>query len=169
MSDEQLLPEELATTLAAEREARLRLAADFANFRRRVANEREAADRSAVEALIGRLLTLADFIDLAIEASPPEIAASGHGEGLRSLQRELAGILASQGVEPAEALGLPFDPTLHEASGTLARDGYTPGTVTKVHRRGYTRVGRPLRPALVSVAPEEQTTRPAASSDESSA
>jgi molecular chaperone GrpE len=138
--------------LQAEREARLRLAADFSNFRRRVAEEREAADSEAVSALIDRLIKLADFIDLAIAASPPEIAHGPHGEGLAGLRRELLAILASQGVTPFDALGLPFDPTHHQALARLERPELTPGTIVVEHHRGYLRGQRLCRPALVSVS-----------------
>jgi molecular chaperone GrpE len=149
MSDEREPSE-----LEAERAARLRLAADFANFRRRTAEEGAAAGAAALEAFIARLLPLSDFIDLALAALPPDLAASGHAEGLRGLRRELDAALASVAVERLDPLGLPFDPSLHEASATEAVDGIAPGSVSRVLRPGFRRAGRLLRPALVAVAPE---------------
>lgn len=149
MSDEREL-----TELESERAARLRLAADFANFRRRIETEATASGAAALDAFVTRLLPLSDFIDLAIDSLDERLAESGHGEGLRGLRRELDAALASIRVERLDPHGLPFDPTLHEAAGVEPLDGVAPGAISRVLRPGFRRDERLLRPALVAVVPE---------------
>lgn len=145
-------PEPLKDELDAEREARLRLAADFANYRRRVTEERERAVSAADEALLGRLLELADDLALALDAAPTLVLNDPWIGGLRAIERKLAQILVAAGVESFDSLGAPFDPARHEAIARVAADGQPADTVVAEHRRGYLRDGRLLRAALVSVA-----------------
>jgi molecular chaperone GrpE len=153
------------TELEAERAARLRLAADFANFRRRIEAEALTSGAAALDDFVARLLPLSDFIDLAIGALPDELRTSGHGEGLRGLRRELDAALASVDVERLDPHGLPFDPTLHEAAGVEPLDGVAPGAISRVLRPGFRRDERLLRPALVAVAPETPPPGPPATTD----
>jgi molecular chaperone GrpE len=144
----------LVAELAAEREARLRLAADFANFRRRTTEEREREGSAADEAILLRFLDLADDLALALNAAPALILADPWTAGLRAIERKLAQILVSAGVDSFDSTGTPFDPTRHEAIARVPGQGQAEHTVVTEHRRGYLRDGRLLRAALVSVADE---------------
>lgn len=125
--------------------------AAFQNYRRRV--ERERAEQSqliAGELLLKLLPTLDDFYR-AMDAVPAG-ERNQWFEGIALILRKFERFLADEGVVEIEALGQPFDPTLHEAVGVDHDSGAASGTVTAVLRRGYRLGDRVLRPALVHVA-----------------
>lgn len=129
-----------------------RAAADFANYRRRAEQEREATLGLANEMLLAKLLAVVDDFDRALSAMPPELEHLGWIEGLWLVERKLRALLESEGVTPIEAVGKPFDPREHEAviheETRSAPDGQVIGEVQK----GYRIRDRVLRPSLVKVA-----------------
>ncbi len=127
--------------------------AEFLNFKRRTAEEREAMLGLAGEDLIRKVLALADDFDRAIEARPTELAADPWADGIAAIDRKLGQLLESEGVTIIEAApGTPFDPRFHDAivhvPGTARREG----EIVDEARRGYRIRDRVLRPALVAVA-----------------
>lgn len=150
----------LSTELAAARTqseeylvALQRERAEFVNFRRRTAEEREASLGLAAEGLINKVLTLADDFDLAIEARPAEFAENAWIEGIAAIDRKLRVLLESEGVRPIEATpGIRFDPREHEAVVNVPDSGRPDGEIVIEVRRGYRLRDRVIRPALVAVA-----------------
>jgi molecular chaperone GrpE len=142
----------------AEREAEenrtgwQRAVADFANFRRRTEQDRLTNLGLASEALLAKLLVVADDFDRAITQLPPELLAEPWVEGAVAIDRKLRAVLESEGLVPIEAEGRPFDPQIHEAVAQEPTDRLPEGTVTTEFQRGYTLRDRVLRPALVAVA-----------------
>ncbi len=127
--------------------------AEFTNFRRRTAEQREAELGLAGEDLIRKVLGLADDFDRAIEARPAELAGSPWVEGIAAIDRKLRGLLESEGVTQIDAsAGRPFDPREHEAIANVPGTGQPEGTVVDEVRRGYRLRDRVIRPALVAVA-----------------
>ncbi len=127
--------------------------AEFANYRRRTAEEREAMLGLAGEDLIRKVLALADDFDLAIEARPPEIAGDPWVEGVAAIDRKLRALLESEGVKQIDATpGTPFDPREHEAIATVPSTEHREGEIVEEIRRGYRLRDRVVRPALVAVA-----------------
>jgi molecular chaperone GrpE len=145
----------LRTALEAEREAHRRTAADFANFRRRTAEERERDAGAAASDLLFRLLGVIDDLDRAFPEAPVEILNHPWYAGLGVIRRNLDTLLEREGVTPVAALGRPFDPREHEAIARVDAPGVPADEVVAEHRRGYRLGGRLLRPALVSVAAGE--------------
>jgi molecular chaperone GrpE len=144
---------EAAQTQAAELLASLqRNAADFANFRRRTAEDRERELGLASESLLRKLLAVADDFDRALEAMPPDLKGVGWIEGIVLLDRKLRQLLESEGVTPIEAIGRPFDPREHEAVASVEAPGRPDGEVVVEMQRGYRVRDRVLRPAMVAVA-----------------
>lgn len=130
--------------------------AEFANFRRRTAEEREAMLGLAGEDLIRKVLALADDFDRAIDARPAAIADDPWVEGVTAIDRKLRALLESEGVKPIDASpGRPFDPREHEAIATVPAAGRQEGEIVEEVRRGYRLRDRVLRPALVAVAAPE--------------
>jgi molecular chaperone GrpE len=129
-----------------------RTAADFANFRRRTEQDREQMLGLANEALLSKLLTIADDFDRAIEHMPPELRDVGWVEGIAAIDRKLRLLLDSEGLTPIEAIGQPFDPHQHEAVTQNVTSDVPEGTVTAELQRGYRIRDRVLRPAMVAVA-----------------
>ncbi len=127
--------------------------AEFQNFKRRTAEEREASLGLAAEALISKVLALADDFDLAVEARPAELAEDPWVEGVAAIDRKLRLLLESEGVNVITAVpGTPFDPREHEAIANVPGTGHSEGAIVEEVRRGYRLRDRVLRPALVAVA-----------------
>ena len=144
---------EAAQAQAAEHLASLqRTAADFANFRRRTAEDRERELGLASESLLRKLLAVADDFDRALEAMPAELRGIGWIEGIVLLDRKLRQLLESEGVTPIEVIGRPFDPHEHEAIASVPAPGRPDGEVVAEVQRGYRVRDRVLRPAKVAVA-----------------
>ncbi len=127
--------------------------AEFTNFRRRTAEERERLLGLAGEDLIRKVLALADDFDLAIESRPPELGEDAWAEGVAAIDRKLRTLLESEGVTAVEASpGTPFDPREHEAVASVPGTGRADGEIVDEIRRGYRLRDRVIRPALVAVA-----------------
>jgi len=129
----------------------LRLAADFDNYKKRARQEQSDLIRSANADLIGKLLPVVDNFHRVLE-SIPESADEAWIKGVRLTLQQLEELLAAQGVLPIEAVGQPFDPSLHEAIGHEESDEHPEDTVVSEIRRGYRLHDRVVRPALVRVA-----------------
>jgi molecular chaperone GrpE len=130
--------------------------AEFQNFKRRTAEEREASLGLAAEGLIAKVIALADDFDLAIEARPAALADDAWADGVGAIDRKLRQLLESEGVAPIPAApGTPFDPRQHEAIASVAGSGRPDGTVVEEVRRGYRLRDKVIRPALVAVAAGE--------------
>ncbi len=144
---------EEARAMAAEHLASLqRTAADFANFKRRTAEDRERELGLASESLLRKLLGVADDFDRALDAMPAELKGAGWIEGIVLVDRKLRSLLESEGVTPIESIGKPFDPREHEAIASVPGTGRPDGEVLAEVQRGYRVRDRVLRPAMVTVA-----------------
>lgn len=136
------------------RERFLRLQADFENFKKRMERERADHLRHATGALVGRLLPVLDNFERAI------VAARGGGDpealraGIEMVYRQFLEELRREGLRDIEALGLPFDPEVHEAVATQPGSPLPANTVVEEMQRGFYFQDRVLRPALVRVSVE---------------
>jgi len=128
-----------------------RTAADLANYRRRVEDDREAVVGFANALLIGKLLGVLDDFDRALAQVPARTDESWL-DGIRLTERKLRGVLEGEGVTQIEALGQPFDPNLHEAVVHEETVNHPDNQVIGELQRGYRLRDRVLRPALVRVA-----------------
>lgn len=135
--------------------------ADFQNFKRRTAEERQRDLGLAGEDLIRKVLALADDFDRAIDARPESVATDPWFEGVSAIDRKLRVLLESEGVTPIDAgPGTPFDPREHEAIATVPGTPHADGVIVELIRRGYRLRDRVLRPALVAVAADEPSAEP---------
>ncbi len=135
----------LVESLTAERDAatdaRMRLQADFENYRKQVSKREDETKARAADGLVTRLLPALDAFDGAL--------AHG-GEAVEPVWKILLPILEREGLERLAAIDVPFDPVEHEA--VLREDGAGGGeVVVDVLRAGYRWKGRVLRPAMVKV------------------
>ena len=127
--------------------------AEFQNFRRRTADERERDAGLAADGLLRKVVALADDFDRAIETRPASHATDPWADGIAAIDRKLRLLLESEGVNTiAVAPGAPFDPALHDAIVTVPDSGQPEGTIVTELQRGYRIRDRVLRPALVAVA-----------------
>ncbi|HEX9551129.1 MAG TPA: nucleotide exchange factor GrpE [Candidatus Limnocylindrales bacterium] len=140
--------------------------AEFVNFKRRTAEERQAMLGLADEGLISKVLALADDFDRAIEARPGTIADDPWVEGIAAIDRKLRLLLESEGVSAIEAApGTPFDPRQHEAVASVPGTAQPGGSIVDELRRGYRLRDRVLRPALVAVAAHDDAPASAAGTE----
>jgi molecular chaperone GrpE len=127
--------------------------AEFMNFKRRTAEERDAMLGLAAESLIRKVLVLADDFDLAVEHRPEGGVDESWVEGIAAIDRKLRQLLESEGVSPIDAaVGIQFDPREHEAVANVPGTGRAGGEIVEELRRGYRLRDRVIRPALVAVA-----------------
>lgn len=127
--------------------------AEFVNFKRRTAEEREAMLGLAAEGLIRKVLALADDFDLAVEHRPKGGPDEAWVEGIAAIDRKLRLLLESEGVSRIDASpGIRFDPREHEAVANVPGTGRKAGEIVEELRRGYRLRDRVIRPALVAVA-----------------
>jgi molecular chaperone GrpE len=127
--------------------------AEFLNFKRRTAEERERDLGLAGDDLIRKVLAVADDFDRAIDLRPAELAENAWAEGIAAIDRKLRGLLESEGVSQIDAApGRRFDPREHDAIANVPGTGRPEGEIVDEVRRGYRLRDRVLRPALVAVA-----------------
>ena len=132
----------------------LRTAADFENFKKRAARERQDSIRFANEGLITRLIPVLENLEAALAATQnsPADAAQSLRQGVEMIGQQLRGVLTEVGLEAVDAAAKPFDPTLHEAISQVESAEVPEGHVLQQVRKGYRFQGRLLRPASVVVA-----------------
>ena len=144
--------EQLQADVERFRELALRTQADFENFRKRNAREREEIIKTANANLLERLLPVIDNFELGLQAAQAE-GNKAILTGFEMVARQLQDFLTSSGVEVIDAAeGQPFDHNLHDALGTEESDTVPEGHIIRQVRKGYRLKGRLLRPANVFVS-----------------
>ncbi len=140
----------------------LRTTADFDNFKKRAAREKQEAVKYANESLLEKLIPVLDTFDMALAATQ-----NGQNDALQSLQtgitmvhQQLKAALASAGLEEVDATGKIFDPNLHEAVSQRETTDVAEGTVVQQLRKGYKLNGRLLRPATAIVSKHPAAAQP---------
>ncbi|HSP65829.1 MAG TPA: nucleotide exchange factor GrpE [Candidatus Deferrimicrobium sp.] len=129
----------------------LRLAADFENFRRRKNQELVDRSRYASEDAARALLPVLDNLRRAVAHAPEVGTEEFFVSGLGLVVREFEAALEKLGVVPIDAEGQPFDPSVHEAIGSVDGGDVDVDTVADEVQRGYRLHDRVLRPSLVRV------------------
>jgi molecular chaperone GrpE len=124
----------------------LRLVADFENFRRRTAKERESAAALATERFALDILEVVDNFDRALRADDAHLR-----EGVGQIRQLLAAQLQRHGITPMESLKKPFDPAEHDAVAHIPSDE-AEGTVIDEVSRGYRLHDKVIRHAKVAVS-----------------
>jgi molecular chaperone GrpE len=152
--DEPVVPSEhpAVAELAEVTDRYLRLAADYDNFRKRTARERnELVTRSQAD-LARRLLEALDDLGRVAHLDPAATAAADVIAGVELVERKVLRELGTAGLEPVASADVPFDPNIHEAIATVpaASEGED-HTVAAVFQVGYRFNGTLLRPARVQV------------------
>ncbi len=136
------------------REALLRKTADFENLKRRTEREKSEFFRFALVDVFSDLLGVLDNFERALQHLEAGDAASGSDVhvGIEMISRQLGEVLRKFGLSEVPALGLPFDPNLHEAVVREETRMAEPLTILEVLQKGYLLNDRLLRPAKVKVA-----------------
>jgi len=133
----------------------LRTTADFDNFKKRAAREKQDAIKFANESLLQKLIPVIDNFDMALAAA--QTTAKGNAvqslqTGVNMIYQQLKAALTEAGLEELDATDKPFDPNLHEAVSQKETAEVPEGQVVQQLRKGYKFRDRLLRPATVVVA-----------------
>jgi molecular chaperone GrpE len=134
------------------RDLALRSQADFDNFKKRAAREKEEAIKYANSSLLERLVAIIDNFELGLTAARSEGEKSPIYSGMSMVLKQLTDFLAENGLQPIDAAGEKFDPNLHEAIAHEPSASVPEGNVVRQMRRGYKMKDRLLRPSAVVVS-----------------
>jgi len=132
----------------------LRQAADFENFKKRAARDRQEDIRYANKGLLDKLIPVLDNFEMAMAAANNAQAGSADAlkTGVTMIQGQFKAALAEAGLEELDATGKPFDPNWQEAVSHQESADVPEGQVLQQLRKGYKLRDRLLRPATVVVA-----------------
>lgn len=151
-TDSYATPDALQREVAQLKDRYLRLAAEFENFRRRAAKERQEAGWRGQGDLVRGILDAIDDITRFAHVDPESVDARTVVEGVQMVEKKLFKSLAGHGFESIDPTGHPFDPAKHEAvSTTPASFPEEDGTVAATFQTGYLINGVVLRHARVVV------------------
>jgi molecular chaperone GrpE len=124
--------------------------ADLENSRKRMDKELKEAGESLAKGLAARLLVVQDELELASKHAEGGTGGGELNEGIGMVRRNLEAALESVGVERIDAVGKPFDPSVHEAVEKTQGDSERDMVVEEI-RPGFTFRGQLLRPSMVKV------------------
>lgn len=126
-----------------------RMQADFENYRKRTNDSNKKVKEDGMVEVIEKLLPILDVLKQAIMMITDEKVA----DGVKMIYRQITDMLGQFGVTEIPALGLPFDPTVHNAIMQVkVKDEDKVGLVVEVFNKGYKLGDRLLRPSIVKVA-----------------
>jgi len=141
--------EKVKTELAAEKDKYLRLMAEYDNFRKRSAREREALYADIKADTLLKLLPVYDNLERAVAQSTEDEA---YRKGVEMTLTQFTETLASLGVTPIEAVGQSFDPTLHNAVMHIDSPDHGEGEIVQEFQKGFKMGERVIRFSMVQVA-----------------
>ena len=147
---EEVSADALEAQLKEKNDRILRLQADFENFRRRTAKEKEELAAVITQNMLGDLLPLLDNFERAMAVEQTD--GEAFRKGVEMIFTQLKEVLDKNGLEHIEAEGQPVDPNVHQAVMRVENPDVSDGTVTQVLQKGYRAKGRVIRPAMVQVA-----------------
>lgn len=161
VADEDAVMADAAATASAELEAMTaerdryldqlqRTTAEYANYRRRTEQDRERQRLAANEQLLREFVPVLDDFQRGLRSVPENDETAAMISGLSLVEQKFLNTLRKHGVVPVEALGTPFDPSVHEA---VEMDPAGGDTVVAVYQPGYRLGDGVLRPAMVKVGP----------------
>lgn len=128
----------------------VRLMAEFQNYKKRVAKEKNDIREYATEKLVMELLPVLDNFERALAASAEDDPA-GYAKGMELIFTQMVTELQKSGLTEVEAEGQDFDPTKHNAVMTEENEKLESGKVSKVLQKGYALNDKVIRPSMVAV------------------
>ena len=133
----------------AERDAHLRVAAEFDNFRKRTIKEKEASYGNGKADAVAKMLPIYDNLERALNQ---ETADAAYKKGVELTMNELLKIFGNLGVEVFGQVGDAFDPNLHNAVMHIDSDELDENTIAQVFQKGFKIGEKVVRFAMVQVA-----------------
>ena len=139
----------LEAQLASEKERFLRLAAEYDNYRKRSAKERENIFADVKSDTITQFLPVYDNL---VRALAIETADEAYKKGVEMIMTQFMDVLAKMGVEEIPAVGKPFDPTRHNAVMHIDDEAYGENEVVEEFAKGFIMGEKVIRFSVVKVA-----------------
>ena len=133
----------------AEHDARLRIAAEFDNFRKRTVKEKEASYGNGKADAVAKMLPIYDNLERALNQETQDAA---YKKGVEMTMNELVKIFTALGVEIFGNPGDAFDPTLHNAVMHIDSEEHAENTIAQVFQKGFKIGDKVVRFAMVQVA-----------------
>ena len=125
--------------------------AEFDNFRKRTAKEKEQMFSMGERNVIEKMLPVVDNFERGLAAVPEEEKESPLASGMEMIYKQLFKQLEDLGVKPIEAVGKEFDPNYHNAVMQVESDEYESGVVAQEFLKGYTYHDTVIRHSMVGV------------------
>jgi molecular chaperone GrpE len=141
----------LTTEIKAMNDKYLRLYAEFENYKKKVQKDKEELVKYANEKFIFELLPVLDSLEMAVEHARNE-KNGGIVQGVDNTLKEFLRTLNKFGLTPIEAMGKPFDPSVHHAMSVVEREDVEENRVVEVFRKGYMLKDKVIRAPLVGVS-----------------
>ena len=138
--------------VARMKDAWMRTAADFDNFRKRSRKEVEDARRGGREDLLRTVLPVFDNLERAIQSSQRAADVKAVADGLSMVLKQFVDSLGRAGIQKVPTVGQSFDPAIHEAIQQVETGDHPAGTVIAEVQPGYLQNERLIRAAMVVVA-----------------
>ena len=135
--------------LAAEKDKYLRLLAEYDNFRRRSAKERESLYTDVRAETLKKFLPVYDSLNRALTQTPEDDASR---KGLEMIMQQYTSALEQLGVKPIEAVGKTFDANLHNAVMHIDDEAYGENEIVEEFEKGFAIGDKVLRYSVVKVA-----------------
>lgn len=142
--------EELEKELAASKEAHIRTLAEYDNYRKRTAKEKEGTYNDAKAMCMTELLPVLDNFDRALSADATD--AESYKKGVEMIHTSFCEILKKLGVEAFGEAGEDFDPNFHNGVMHIEDENLGENVIAQVFSKGYKIGEKVLRPAMVQVA-----------------
>jgi len=130
----------------------LRMQADFDNYKKRVARERDDMFNNAVETIAQQLLPVVDNMERAADAFRKDRLDEKYISGVEMVCKQLIEVLEKNGIKEIEALDKEFDPNIHHAVMQVPGEAEDENKVKEVFQKGYSLGNRVIRPTLVKVS-----------------
>ena len=129
-----------------------RTAAEFDNYKKRTAREKEALYTDAVSDVVKSFLPVLDSVDRALEVCGKESTRESLAEGIELIGKQIQAVLKSLGVEQIKSVGEEFNPELHNAVMHVEDEAYGQNVVIEEFQKGYIYKERVIRYSMVKVA-----------------
>ena len=148
--EEEEGPSELEQAQQEAKDARdemLRMRAETDNLRKRLQKEKLDSVQFANERLIKQLIPIFENLDRALKA--PDTNVESLKEGVKLTSDQALALFKKENVEPIQAVGEPFDPSIHEVLSQMESADHDENTIIEEYSKGYTMNGRVLLPSKV--------------------
>lgn len=144
--------ESLKTLVESQEDKYLKLLAEFENFKRRNKQEAELRNKYKEQALAEDLLSVIDNLERALQVEEDNDAFSSLKKGVDMVYKDFIKVFENHDIKPIEAVGVEFDPNVHQAVMTEQDDSVESNIVIEEFQKGYVLKDRVIRPSMVKVS-----------------